>query len=286
MRYSDLLRFLPDKPYLQVMYYYHFHKFANLRNPQTFNEKLQWLKLHDRRPEYITMVDKIAVKEFVAKKIGAEYIIPTLGVWERPEDIDWDSLPTQFVLKWNHDSGSIVVCKDKSKFNKEVALMRLSHGAKVNGYWYGREWPYKGVKPMLLAEKYMEDTATKELRDYKIFTFDGKAQLMLVASERQKRGEEVKFDYFDINKGHLDVVNKHPNAETPPQLPESFDKMISLAEEVSVGYPHLRVDFYEVDGKIYFGEITLYHGSGFMTFKPDEWNEKMGRMIHLPGYKS
>lgn len=279
---QGLLRWLSDKSFLKMDYWLRFGKKLNLKNPKTFNEKLQWLKLYDRRPEYVTMVDKIAVKDYVAKRIGSEFIIPTLGVWDKPEDIDWNSLPNQFVLKWNHDSGSIVICKDKDSFDKEAAIKKLSYGAKVNGFWYGREWPYKGVKPKLLAEKYMEDCSTCELRDYKVFTFDGKAQLLLVASERQKPREEVKFDYFDIEKGHLSIVNNHPNATVPPKVPEHFDEMIALAEQISAGYPHLRVDFYEVNGKIYFGEITLYHGSGLMTFKPDEWNEKMGAMIHLP----
>jgi len=276
-----MLHWVGDVAFLCMAYKLKFGKKLNLKNPLTFNEKLQWLKLYDRRHEYITMVDKIAVKGFVSERIGAEYIIPTLGVWEHPDDIDWNKLPNQFVLKWNHDSGSIVICKDKLSFDKEKAIKKLRYGDKMNGFWYGREWPYKGVKPLLLAEQYMEDTETHELRDYKVFTFDGKARLLLVASGRQAKGE-VKFDYFDENKNHLNIQNDHPNSKVLPQLPLSFDKMISLAELLSVGYPHLRVDFYEVNGKVYFGEFTLYHGSGLMNFKPDEWNERMGGWITLP----
>lgn len=282
MNLRRILQLLPDKPYIQLMYFYHFHRFANLKNPQTFNEKLQWLKLYDRNPEYTIMVDKIAAKQYVAEKIGEEFIIPTLGVWSSPDEIDFDMLPDQFVLKWNHDSGSIVICKDKNTFDRESAKNKLRHGEKVNGYWYGREWPYIGVRPKLLAEEYMEDDATKELRDYKVFTFGGKAHLFLVASERQKKGEDVKFDFFDINRNHLDLINNHQNAAQIPQLPTKFDLMISLAEKIAIDYPHLRVDFYEVNGKVYFGEITLYHGSGFMHFKPEKWEKIMGEWIVLP----
>ena len=183
------------------------------------------------------------------------------------------------------DSGSIVICKDKEKFNSEAAIDKLRRGARVNGFWYGREWPYKGVTPLLLAEPYLEDTSTAELRDYKVFCFNGIAKLMLVASDRQKKGESVKFDYFDMNGNHLDIVNNHPQASTPPELPQSFKIMIELAEKISMGYPHLRVDFYEVDGKVYFGELTLYHGSGLMSFTPDIWNYRMGEWIDINSIK-
>lgn len=277
-----LLHWVSDSSFLKMAYWLQFGEKLNLENPQTFNEKLQWLKINDHRPEYVKLVDKVAVKEYVSERIGQEYVIPTLGVWKRPDEIEWDNLPNQFVLKWNHDSGSIVICKDKSVFDKKSAIKKLRYGEKVNGFWYGREWPYKKVKPLLLAEKYMEDTKTHELRDYKVFTFDGKAYMLLIASGRQKKDGEVKFDYFDIHKGHLNIKNEHPNSAILPELPVSFDKMILLAEDVSKGYPHMRVDFYEVNGRVYFGEITLYHGSGLMNWKPDEWNYTMGSWITLP----
>lgn len=277
-----LLHWMNDSLFLKTIYWLRFGKHLNLSEPVDYNEKLQWLKLYDHRPEYVTMVDKIAVKEFVADCIGPEYIIPTLGVWTKPEDIDWDVLPNEFVLKWNHDSGSIVICKNKKSFNREDALKKLSHGAKVNGFWYGREWPYKRVSPLILAEKFMEDDLTKELRDYKVFTFGGKAYMLLVATERQKAGVEVKFDFFDKKRNHLNLINDHANASIIPELPESFDEIMDLAERIAKGYPHLRVDFYEVNGRVYFGEITLYHGSGLMTFKPDWWNRTLGDLIKLP----
>ena len=277
-----LLHWLSDAVFLQIDYRLKFGKKLNLKNPQTFNEKLQWLKLHDRRPEYIPMVDKIGMKKIISDKIGSEYSIPTIGVWAQPEEIEWDSLPNQFVIKWNHDSGSIVICKNKDTFNRADAIKKLQYGAKVNGFWYGREWPYKGVKPLLLAEPFLEDSKTHELRDYKVFVFNGVVKMMLVASDRQRKGESVKFDFFDIKGNHLNIVNDHPQASKIPELPVSFRKMIELAERLSQGLPHLRVDFYEVDGTIYIGEFTLYHGSGLMSWKPDEWNEIMGGWLHLP----
>ena len=182
---KKLLRILPDKLYIQLQYFYHFYRFANLKNPQTFNEKLQWLKLYDRNPLYTTMVDKYKVKEYVANIIGKEYIIPTLAVYNNVEDIDFDRLPNQFVLKCNHDSGGLVICKDKSKLDKKGAIKKLSKALKNNFYYNGREWPYKNVKPCVIAEQYMEDSETEELRDYKFFCFNGDVKILFVALGRQ-----------------------------------------------------------------------------------------------------
>lgn len=282
LNHLGLLHWINDEAFLKIRYRLQFGEKLNINKPNLFNEKIQWLKLNDRNPDYCCFVDKVRVKEYISTIVGAQYVIPLLGTWNKPEDIDWDSLPNQFVIKWNHDSGSIVVCKDKRLFNKETAIQRLKFGKKNNGYWYGREWPYKGVKPILFAEQYMEDSRTNELRDYKVFTFNGKAKLFLVASDRQTKGEEVKFDYFDVNKRHLNITNNHPHAKKEPRLPNTFDVMIALAEKIAAGSYHMRVDFYEVDGKVYFGEITLYHGSGWMFFEPNEWNQIMGDWIVLP----
>ena len=194
---SSLLKKLPDEQFLKLQYLYHFHEFPNFKNPQTYNEKLQWLKLHDHNPLYTKIVDKLEMKKWLVPLVGEGYTVPTLGVWNTPDEIDFDSLPNQFVLKWNHDSGSIVLCKDKSTFDKELAKKKLQHGYKVNGYWYGREWPYLNVPPKVFAEPYLEDSITHELRDYKVFTFNGEVKLLLIASERQKKGVDTKFDFFD-----------------------------------------------------------------------------------------
>lgn len=271
-----------DKAYLNMIYWANFGKQINWSNPLTFNEKIQWLKLYDQNQLYTIIVDKIKMKEWIKSKIGDGYIIPTLGVWETPDEIDIDILPNKFVLKWNHDSGSIVVCKDKTLFDKEGALKKLQRGSKVNGFWYGREKPYLNVPPKVFAEEYMEDEATHELRDYKIFTFNGVAKLLLVASERQKEGVDTKFDFYDMNLNHIDMRNQHENAAMAPEPPSQFNMMKELAETLSKGFAHLRVDFYEVNGHVFIGELTLYHGSGFMTFSPESWNYKLGSWINLP----
>lgn len=273
---------LSDKAYVSKKYSCLMGKKLNLDNPKTYNEKLQWLKLYDRKPIYTTMVDKYEVKKYVADKIGEEYIIPTLGVWDNFEDIDFDALPNQFVLKCTHDSGGLCICKDKSTFDIEAAKEKINKSLRKNYYYSGREWPYKDVKPRIIAEQYMEDTKTAELRDYKFFTFNGEAKMLFIASERQKQGEETKFDFFDMEFNHLPFTNGHPNAEVLPQKPECFEEMRALSEKLSAGIPHLRVDFYEVNGKIYFGELTFFHWSGMVPFDPEEWDYKIGSWLKLP----
>ena len=279
---KKMLRVLPDELYIQLQYFYHFHRFANFKNPQTFNEKLQWLKLHDHNPLYTTLVDKYTVKKWVADKIGEQYIIPTLAVWEKAENIDFDKLPNQFVLKVNHDSGGLVICRDKSKLDKKAAIAKLSRALKNNGYWYGREWPYKNVKPCIIAEKYMEDAETKELRDYKFFCFNGVPKMLFVASDRQNPTEETKFDFYDMGFNHLAFTNGHPNTSRVLQKPTSFETMKQLAALLSENMAHVRVDLYEIDGKIYFGELTLYHWSGLKPFRPQKWDKIIGSWLMLP----
>lgn len=274
------LRFLPDEVYIQLNYFAHFKKFCNLKNPKTYNEKLNWLKLHDRNPLYTTLVDKCEVKDYVSKIIGEEYIIPTLGVWEHFDDIDFDKLPNQFVLKCTHDSEGLIIVKDKHNFDKTVAKKKLEKALIQNFYYIGREWPYKNVKPRIIAERYMEDHTDNELRDYKFFCFDGEPKLMFVASDRSSGN--VKFDYFDMGFNHIDLQQKYPNSETPLRKPNSFETMIQFAVALSKDFPHVRVDFYEVDGHLYFGELTFYHFSGFMPFKPPKWDDIFGEWLQLP----
>ena len=238
--------------------------------------------LFNRKPEYTTMVDKYAAKEFVANLIGEEYIIPTLGVWDSFDEIDFDALPNQFVLKCTHDSGGLVICRDKRTLDITSARNKIEHFLKRNFYRVHREWPYKNVKPRIIAEQYMEDTETAELRDYKFFCFNGEAKAMFIATERQKEGEEVKFDYFDMDFNHLPIRQRHPNAKVPPQKPYCFDEMRALAEKLSIGFPEVRIDFYEVNRKIYFGEFTFFHFGGIVPFEPEEWDLKFGEWIKLP----
>ena len=225
------------------------------------------------------------VKKYVADIIGEEYIIPTLNVWNSFDEIDFDTLPDQFVLKCTHDSGGLVICNDKTNFDKEAAKKKIEASMKAKYYYHGREWSYKNVKPRIIAEEYMEDATTKDLRDYKFFAFNGDVKMLFIATERQEKDSETKFDFFDENFEHLPVTNGHPNSEPPYFKPENFDKMKELAEILSKDIPHVRVDFYNVNGKIYFGELTFYHWSGLIPFSPEEWDYKFGEWITLPDKK-
>lgn len=273
---------IPDAMYLRIKYYCRMGKKLNLKNPRTFNEKLQWLKLYGRRPIDTTLSDKYAVKEYIAKTIGNQYVIPLLGVWDKFEDIDFDKLPNQFVLKCTHDSGGVVICKNKDTFNVESAKKIIKRGMSHNFYVFSREKAYRDIPRRIIAEEYREDTKTGELRDYKFFCFDGEPKALFIASDRQMKGEETKFDFFDMEYNHLPFTNGHPNAKVLPEKPVSFDEMKALAAKLSKGIPHVRVDFYEVDGQVYFGEMTYSHWGGMTPFEPEEWDYKFGSWIKLP----
>ena len=272
---------MPADRFLKRMYAIHMGQELNLENPVTYTEKLQWLKLYDHRPQYTTMVDKYAVKQYVAERIGAQYVIPLLGVWDNANDIDFAALPNQFVLKTTHDSGALVICKDKKQLNMEAAKNRLNHFLKRKYYDCNREWPYKHVTPRIIAEAYMEDSRYKELRDYKFFTFGGVPKVLYIAQGRGK-GEPTVADFFDMDFNHLPFTIDHDTAEIPPEKPECFEEMKRLAAVLSQGTPQLRVDFYEVDGKVYFGEMTFFHCSGMEQFHPEEWNRIFGDWVVLP----
>ncbi len=257
----------------------------NLDNPQTFSEKLQWLKLYDRKSIYTTMVDKFAVKQYVADIIGKEYIIPTLGVWDSFDEIDFDKLPNQFVLKTTHSGGStgVVICRDKNKFDFDKAKRKLNYSLKSDIYMGFREWPYKNVPKRIIAEKYLK-SEFGELRDFKFFCFDGCAKFLEVISDRERIDTETKLDFFDIDFNLLPFIQKWPNSEGNIQRPLIFDEMNSIAEALSQDIPHVRVDLYEVDGMLYFGELTFFHWSGLVPFTPQEWDKTLGDMINLPKF--
>ena len=274
-------QYLTDRVYLKMKFPLCVGYKLNLESPKTYNEKLQWLKLYNRIPEYTKMVDKYDVKHYVAGVIGNEYIIPTLGVYNSVDEINIDSLPRQFVLKCTHDSGGVVICKDKTNFDVEKARNILRKGIKRNYYIYNREYPYKNVVPRIIAEEYKED-GTGELRDYKFFCFDGEVKALFIASDRSKKEEETKFDFFDADFNHLPFTNGHPNAKSLPFKPEGFKEMKKLASQLSKGIPHVRVDFYDINGKVYFGEMTFFHWSGMKPFDPVEWDYTFGSWIKLP----
>ena len=273
---------LSDKKYLELLYEKNFNKKLNLNNPKTFNEKLQWLKLNDRKDIYTTMVDKYEVKKYISNIIGSEYVIPNLGVYNNFDEINFDEMPNQFVIKCTHDSGGLVIVKDKEKFDKESAKKIINKSLKRNFYYFGREWPYKNVKPRIIIEKYMEDKNDKELRDYKFYCFNGKMKALLLTTNRQSKTEKLAFDYFDEKFNHLNLINYwHPNAKITPHKPINFEKMKELSEKISKGIPHVRVDFYEANGKIYFGELTFYAMSGFLKLYPNDWELEWGKLIDL-----
>lgn len=283
---KGLFKNLNDKKYLEIVYKGHFKRKLDLENPQTFNEKLQWLKLYDRNPKYTKMVDKYLVKEFVSSIIGEEYIIPTIGVWENFEDIDFNLLPNQFVLKCTHDSGGIVICKDLKNFNIKFAKKKIKKSLKRNYYYFGREWPYKDVKPRIIAEKYMGNcnpmglNPYEGINDYKLMCFNGKGKCSFVCSERFEK-DGLKVTFFDRNWNIMPFERHYPKSKKIIEKPQNYELMIQLAEKLSVNIPFVRVDFYEVDGKVYFGELTFFPGSGFEEFTPESADYELGEWLHL-----
>ena len=272
---------LPDEAYIRKRYRSMFHKKLDLCNPQTFNEKLQWLKLYDRNPLYTTLVDKYAVREYLAEKIGGEYLIPLVGgPWKSFEEIDFDRLPEQFVLKCTHDSGGVVICRDKGQFDYEGAKKKLERCLGRNYYTRSREWPYKNVPPRIIAEKYMVDESGEELKDYKFFMFSGKAALIQVD---YGRFSQHKRNLYLPDWKYLDASIKYPNdPEYVIPKPKKLDLMIHLAEVLSEGLPHVRVDFYSINTEVFVGELTFYHESGFAKFTPDELGKWLGEQLVLP----
>lgn len=279
MNKYKMFNMLPDILYLKLKYFYFFHRRLDLKNPRTFNEKINWLKLYDRKDIYSTMVDKYEVKKYVAKIIGDSYIINTLGIFDSFNEINFDKLPNKFVIKCTHDSGGLVVCKDKENLNIDEARRKIEKSLKNNYYYHAREWPYKNVKPRILIEEYMEDSNCKELRDYKFFCFNGVPKLMFIAIDRSKH--ETKFNFYDMDFNLLPFRQHYPNDSREVLKPKCFNEMISLSKKLSVNIPFVRVDFYEVDGKVYFGELTFSHFSGMMPFDPEEWDLKIGNYLDI-----
>ncbi len=277
-------RWLSDKKYVELYYKYSMGKKLDLTHPQTFTEKLQWLKLYDHNPLYTTLVDKYAVKPWVAERIGEQYVIPTLGVWDKFDEIEFNKLPKQFVLKTTHGGGSIgvVICKDKSSFNFEEAKKKLDYSMKISGYEKHREWPYKNVPRRIIAEEYLEPQPDiDDLPDYKFFCFNGIPKYCQVISGRNTK---KSIDFFDKEWKHQPFrePSKYPNADNEPTKPKCLEKMWQLATLLSDGKSFSRIDFYEVKGQIFFGEITFFPTSGLGVFEPEKYDAILGQMIHLP----
>lgn len=273
--------FANDEFYLKLMYLFELHKWPDLRCPKTFNEKLQWLKLHDRKPEYTTMVDKYAVKDYVAKIIGEEHIIPTLGVWDSFDDIDFDNLPDRFVLKTTHGGGgmAVVICKDKVSFDKARARSILEKSLHSDIYRNYREWPYKNVPKRIIAEKYMQADNESGLDDYKIHNFNGTPKVILVCRDRFG-GKAMAESFFTDKWEHLDIIRPgHPNPDI--EKPDNLQELLRLAETLSKDIPFARTDFYTINGKAYFGEITFYPASGLSPFCPENYDKIFGDWLKL-----
>ena len=272
---------MPDRLYIKLMYYCIMNRKIDLNNPKTFNEKLQWLKLYDRNPLYTTMVDKYEVKKYVADIIGEEYIIPTIGIYDNFDEIDFNKLPNKFVIKCTHDSGGVVVCKDKTKLNIEEARKKINKCLKRNFFYVGREWPYKNVKPRIIIEEFVEACKDEDLNDYKFMCFNGKVKCSFVCTERRSE-DGLKVTFFDLNWNKMPFERHYPFSKKEIQKPVNYEKMIQLSERLSKGLSFIRVDFYEANKKIYFGELTFFPGNGTEEFTPEEWDYKIGEWIKLP----
>ena len=277
-----LTNLLPDKRFLRMKYHRAMKYKLNIDKPVTFNEKLQWLKLYDRRPEYTVMVDKYKAREYIAEKIGGEYLIPLIGVWDSPDEIDFDDLPEQFAMKCNHNSGlGMCICTDKSELDVKQVKRELRKGLKQDYYLSGREWPYRDVPRKIIAEQFMKSDAGG-LTDYKIHCFNGKPKVILVCKDRFLPTGLTE-DFFSPDWEHLDMRRpKHPNASQPIPQPEELSRMLSLARTLSDGIPFLRVDFYIIEHQIYFSELTFFPASGFERFVPERWDRILGDWLTLP----
>ncbi len=279
---NQMARYISDENFVKWKYYLNFRKRLHLDNPQTYNEKLQWLKLNDQNKKYTQLVDKYEAKRIVASIIGEEYIIPTIGVYNSYEEVDFTKLPQQFVLKCTHNSGGVIVCKDKDQFDFKNSKRLVNKWLKDNPYWKNREYPYKNVKPRIIIEQYMEDESGYELKDYKFFCFDGEVKCLFVATDRGLAEEETKFDFYDLEWNHLPFTNGHPNSMKQIKKPTNFEEMVSISQKLSQGIPHVRIDLYSINGRTFFGEFTFFHWSGLTPFVPDIWDYKMGEWLNLP----
>lgn len=275
---------MDDKKYMQKCFKKVMGYELNLENPQTFNEKLQWLKLYDRNEKYTQMVDKYEFKYYVTNIIDECHVIPTIGVWNNFDEIDFDTMPDKYVLKCTHDSGGVVIVKNNRILDKQAVRKKLEKSLKHNFFWGGREWPYKNVKPRIIAEQYLEVFEDRELVEYKIFCFNGIPQIVLVC-KGNAHGEGRTNDFFYINFEHIPVKGTYPNSRENIEKPAEYEKMLELAKKISSGIPQVRVDFYLADGKIFIGETTFFHDGGYCKFDPPEWDMKFGQMIDLSGVK-
>lgn len=279
-------QWLPDSIYIKLRYRLYVGQRLNLENPTTFQEKIQWLKLNDRNPEYKKMANKLEAKAFVSRTLGSNYVVPLLGVWDNADDIDWDLLPNQFVLKTNHAGGNsgVVVCHDKSKLDRRKTIKKLNGSLKSDIYTMNREWPYKDIEKKVFAEKLIETKPEiRDLPDYKWYCFGGEPKYCQVI---QNRTTKETIDFFDTKWRHQEFVGLNPTAGpavVPPSCPANLDLHIRICEKLSKGIPFVRIDLYDTGKYTYFGEMTFYPASGFGRFTPKRYDVILGKLIVLPG---
>lgn len=273
---------MSDEAYIQMCWRRRIQYPLDLGNPKAFNEKLQWLKINDHNPAYTQMVDKYEAKLYVADKIGEEYIIPTLGVWEQFEDIDFDMLPNRFVMKCTHDSGGVVIVNDKKNLDWQKAKKRINRGLKRNYYMSSREWPYKNVKPRIIIEENLQDSDDLiQINDYKLMCFNGKVKCSFVCSNRNSK-EGLCVNFYDREWNPMPFERHYRRNPVEIEKPSQYENMVVLAEKLSQGIPFVRVDFYQVNEHIFFGELTFYPGSGMEEFTPVSWDFTLGSWLTLP----
>lgn len=268
-----------DELYLKIFFFLKTNYTLDLKNPRTFNQKLHWLNLNYRNPIMKEMADKYDVKDYVTKTIGDEYVIKTLGMWHSFDEIDFSGLPNQFVLKTTHDSGGIVICKDKAVFDKDKARKKIDKHLRTNLFYKYREWVYKELSPKIIAEELLVDESGVELKDYKFFCFNGIPKALFVATGRQ--AGNTCFDFYDIQFNHLEIIQGYPQSGIKLSKPKNFSLMVELAGKLSQGLPHVRVDLYNIDGRILFGEMTFFHFGGVEPFNPRKWDYEFGEWIDL-----
>lgn len=277
-----IFKSLPDSIFIKIQYKFIMEKRLNLKNPKGFNEKLQWLKLHDRKPQYSIYADKYSVRNFIEKTIGEQYLTKLYGIWDNADDIDYKSLPEKFVIKGAHDSGSVVVCRNKNNLDLKTTTEKMRFALKKNNFDYGRDWPYKNITHRIIAEEYL-DCGEEGLIDYKFYCFHGEPKFLYV-SQGLENHETAHITFFDLDGKRTPFQRvDYPTHKIDPVFPGNFNEMIQITKVLAkkVDAPFIRVDLYNVNGRIVFSELTFRPCSGYMHFIPEEWDEKVGKYLNL-----
>lgn len=279
---TKVMCIIPDKLYLKIMYKLKTGHKLNLKNPERYTEKIQWLKLYNRNDEYTNYADKVKVRDIVAKNAGKKYLIPLLGVYDKFDDINFEKLPDKFVLKCNHDSGSVIICTDKNNFDYDYARKKLEKSLKCNYYIIGREYIYKDIDRKIMVEKYLDDLDGNSANDYKVFIINGEFSHLEICSDRFT---DLRVTFFDEKKKKLNISEMGEKYDKKIKLPNEIDEMIEIAKNIAGDIPLLRVDFYDVNGKIYFGEVAFFDCSGYATYSDDSFDYTIGRKLQLPEFR-